>query len=173
MRMDIDKYKRLVVALRPSLLAVAGRIVGNTQDAEDVVQDVCLKIWHRRNSFEAHLNIEAYCTTMVKNLSIDKLRGKKTLSGEDTLAGKEADELLPDSLLEEKEVHETIYKIIAMLPPLQQRIIQLKDIEGYDSGEISAMTGITVEAVRNNLSRARKRIRETYLMYYHTKQTAT
>lgn len=168
--MDIIEYKRIVIALRPSLFAVARRITGNTEDAEDVVQDVCLKIWHFRDRFDQYENVEAYSTTMVKNMSIDKIRYRKPFSDELELVGKETAEQLPDLLLEEKEERDAVRKIIQMLPPLQQRILQMKDIEGYETGEITEITGIAAEAVRNNLSRARKRIRELYLMYYRTKQ---
>jgi len=171
MGMDIAEYKRIVVALRPSLLTVARRITGNTEDAEDVVQDVCLKIWHFRDRFEQYENMEAYSTTMVKNLSIDKIRGRKPFSNEVELLGKETEEQLPDSLLEEKEERDAIRRIIKMLPPLQQRILHMKDIEGYETSEITEITGMAAEAVRNNLSRARKRMRELYVMYYQTKQT--
>ena len=169
--MDIVEYKRIVVTLRPSLLAVARRITGNTEDAEDVVQDVCLKIWHFRDRIDQYENMEAYSTTMVKNLSIDKIRSRKPFSDELELLGKETGEQLPDSLLEEKEERNAIRRIIEMLPPLQQRILQMKDLEGFETVEISEMTGIAAEAVRNNLSRARKRIRELYLMYYQTQQS--
>ena len=64
MSMDIVEYKRIVVALRPSLLAVARRITGNTEDAEDVVQDVCLKIWHFRDRIDQYENMEAYSRTI-------------------------------------------------------------------------------------------------------------
>lgn len=168
--MDIVEYKKIVVALRPSLLAIANRITGNTEDAEDVVQDVCLKIWHNRDRFDPCNNMEAYSTTMVKNLSIDKLRSRKPFSDEVELSGKESAGQLPDSLLEEKEEREAIRRIIAMLPPLQQRVLQMKDIEGYETDEIVEITGIAAEAVRNNLSRARKRMRELYVMYHHTQQ---
>lgn len=169
--MDIVEYKRIVVALHTSLLAVARRITGNTQDAEDVVQDVCLRIWHSRDQFDQYENIEAYSTSMVKNLSIDRIRCRKSFSDEIELLGKQTTDQLPDSLLEEKEDHDAIRRIIKMLPPLQQRILQMKDMEGYETNEIIEITGITAEAVRNNLSRARKRIRELYLMYYQTKGT--
>lgn len=168
--MDIVEYKKIVVALRPSLLAVARRITGNSQDAEDVVQDVCLKIWHFRDRIDPYENMEAYSTTMVKNLSIDKIRSRKPFADEQELISREAGEQLPDSLLEEKEERDAIRRIIEMLPPLQQRILQMKDIEGYETGEISEAMGIAAEAVRNNLSRARKRIRELYLTYHQNQQ---
>lgn len=170
--MDIVEYKKIVVKLRPSLLSVACRVTGNTEDAEDVVQDACLKIWHFRDRIERYDNVEAFCMTMVKNLSIDKIRSRKSYSDEVELMGNEAEEQLPDSLLEQKEVRDAIRRIVEMLPPLQQRVLQMKDMEGYETAEIAEITGITAEAVRNNLSRARKRMRELYIMYYRKKQPA-
>lgn len=168
--MDIAEYKKIVIALRPTLLTVAGRITRNTEDAKDVVQDVCLKIWHRREEFERFENIEAYSVTMTKNMSIDKLRARRPDSDEDILLTQAGNERLPDEVLEEKDSHAAIRRIIAMLPPLQQRILQLKDLEGYETHEIIEITGITAEAIRNNLSRARKRVRELYLAYHRTKK---
>jgi RNA polymerase sigma-70 factor (ECF subfamily) len=167
--MDLLEYKRIVVALRPRLLAIASRITGNPQDAEDAEQDVCLKIWHFRDRFGLFENIEAYSTAMVKNLSIDKRRSRKPHADETALLARETEDRMPDSLLEEAEEREAIRRIIALLPPLQQQILQMKDIEGYETAEISELTGMAPEAIRNNLSRARKRIRELYIMYHRTK----
>ncbi|HBG80838.1 MAG: RNA polymerase sigma factor [Petrimonas sp.] len=168
--MDIAEYKKTIVALRPTLIAVANRITRNTEDAEDVVQDVCLKIWHRRDEVVRYENVEAYCVTMTKNLSIDKIRTRRPVSDEDGFIGKTDNGRLPDELLEERDNKEAIRRIIMSLPPLQQRIFQLKDLEGYETEEIVEITGIAAEAVRNNLSRARKRLRELYLAYHRIKE---
>jgi RNA polymerase sigma-70 factor (ECF subfamily) len=169
--MNIAEYKKIVVSLRPTLIAVSRRITKNAEDAEDVVQEVCLKIWHRREQFEQYRNIEAYGTTMAKNLSIDIIRAKRPRVNEDFLLNVQTDERqLPDSILEEKDVGDAIRKMIALLPPLQQHILQMKEIEGYDTGEIVEITGISAEAVHNNLSRARKRLKELFSLYYTTKQ---
>ena len=168
--MDIAEYKKTIVALRPTLIAVANRITRNTEDAEDVVQDVCLKIWHRRDEVVRYENVEAYCVTMTKNLSIDKIRTRRPVSDEDGFIGKTDNGRLPDELLEERDNKKAIRRIIMSLPPLQQRIFQLKDLEGYETEEIVEITGIAAEAVRNNLSRARKRLRELYRAYHRIKE---
>jgi putative RNA polymerase ECF-type sigma factor len=53
--------------------------------------------------------------------------------------------------------------LIAQLPALQQTIIRMKDVEGYELAEIAEITATPVENVRVNLSRARKKIREQFL----------
>lgn len=168
MSMDIAEYKRIIADLRPTLLSVAGRITRNAEDAEDVVQEVCLKIWHRREKFGQYENAEAYSVAMVKNLSIDRIRSRRTAFDENELLGRADSEKLPDELIEEKESSDVVRRIIKTLPPLQQRILQLKDLEGYETEEIVEITGIAAEAVRNNLSRARKRLRDLYLAYSHS-----
>lgn len=161
--MDIAEYKKVVIAMRPTLLNIANCITHNNDDAEDVVQDVCLKLWHKCLESDVPDNIEAYCITMTKYRSIDKLRARQPESELEEVSHTEAIAQLPDELLEVKEVKALIHRIISFLPALQKQIIQLKDIEGYDTDEIVEITGITAEAVRNNLSRARKRLRDLLL----------
>ena len=161
--MDIEEYKKIIVPLRPQLLSIANRITKNVADSEDVVQDVCLRIWHRREEFSKYRNVAAYCTTMTKNLSIDRVRTKHYISDETLLENHVADEPLPDRLMEEKDSATAIREIIKKLPPLQQKVFEMKDLHGYETHEIATSMGITIEAVRNNLSRARKRLRDLYL----------
>jgi len=161
--MDIEEYKKIIVPLRPQLLSIANRITKNVADSEDVVQDVCLRIWHRREEFSKYRNVAAYCTTMTKNLSIDRVRTKHYTSDETLLKNHVADEPSPDRLMEERDSRTAIRKIIKKLPPLQQKVLEMKDLHGYETHEIAAFMDITIEAVRNNLSRARKRLRDLYL----------
>jgi RNA polymerase sigma-70 factor (ECF subfamily) len=103
---------------------------------------------------------------MTKNLSIDRIRVKRFTLDEAILENHIADEPLPDRLMEEKDNNAIISDIITKLPPLQQRVFKMKDLHGYENEEIAASLDITVEAVRNNLSRARKRIQGLYLESY-------
>mgnify|MGYP002615800204 CR=1 FL=1 len=67
---------------------------------------------------------------------------------------------------EELEQHDTVARIrwlISKLPSLQQTIIRMKDVEGYELAEIAEITATPVENVRVNLSRARKKIRKQFL----------
>ncbi len=164
--MEIAEYKQLITNFRPSLLQVAFRMLTNRQDAEDVVQEVFLRLWHKRAEFGQFQNKEAYCVTMTKNICIDRIRTHRYMADETLLDTKIDTQQSPEELVEELDTQETIRKIISTLPPLQRQILQLKDIEGYDTKEIMELHHMTAEAVRINLSRARKRLREAYLAYY-------
>lgn len=69
----------------------------------------------------------------------------------------------PERLLEEKDEFRLMREIIDSLPTLQRTIIRMKDIEEYETEEIAEITGCNAEAIRSNLSRARKKVREVYL----------
>ena len=69
----------------------------------------------------------------------------------------------PERLLEIKDEIRLMHEIIGSLPNLQRTIMQMKDIEGYETDEIAEITGCGPEAIRSNLSRARKKVRDIYL----------
>ena len=69
----------------------------------------------------------------------------------------------PERLLEIKDEIRLMREIIDSLPTLQRTIMRMKDIEEYETEEIANITGCNPEAIRSNLSRARKKVREIYL----------
>jgi RNA polymerase sigma factor (sigma-70 family) len=69
----------------------------------------------------------------------------------------------PQLQLERQDTNKLVRFIIQGLPPLQQQIITMKDVDEYETEEIAEITGTTIEAIRTNLSRARKKVREEYL----------
>ena len=69
----------------------------------------------------------------------------------------------PERLLEIKDEIHLMHEIIDSLPNLQRTIMRMKDIEGYETDEIAEITGCGPEAIRSNLSRARKKVRDVYL----------
>ena len=56
-----------------------------------------------------------------------------------------------------------LFRSIDSLPTLQRTIIQMKDVQEYETEEIAEITGCSAEAIRSNLSRARKKVRDIYL----------
>lgn len=161
--MEIKKFKILVLPLRSKLLGYAQKLLGNTEEAEDATQEVMMKLWEKRNELDRCNNLEAFIMTMMHNTCIDMGRTKKTnLLLIDEVIGDKA-----TSTEHRYEVHnevELIKKIIDALPKIQRVTIRMKDVEGYENEEIAEITGGTVESVRSNLSRARKKVRDTYLM---------
>ncbi|MDH6534283.1 RNA polymerase sigma factor [Parabacteroides sp. 52] len=161
--MEFERFKITVLPLREKIMRISLRLIEEKEDAEDIVQEVFLKLWHIRDQLDQYKSVEALAVTMTKNLTLDKIKRQKPQGNESDLFYLEADTLSPAEQLEQKEAVECIRQLIGQLPSLQQTIIRMKDIEGYELAEIADITGSNIEAIRTNLSRARKRVREAYI----------
>lgn len=148
---------------RSRLLQLARRLLDSPEDAEDALQEAFCRLWPRADSLRNQAEAEKLASTVVKNISIDQLRRQpeqltvdvETLS-EDTRFSTEAEQ-------EQREQYEVVSRLIAQrLTPLQQRILRSHDMEGRSYEEIARREGMQEAAVRMQLSRARKTIRECY-----------
>lgn len=151
--------------MRQSLFHIAKQILVEEEDAEDAIQEVLLKLWRTRDSLNQYENIEAYATTVTKNHCLDRLKVKNRTELINESYNNQASTDNPYLKAERKNTEEILHKIIENLPALQKAIITMKDIEEYEVEEIAAIIGTKVEAVRMNLSRARKKVREEYLKW--------
>lgn len=162
--MEANEFKRTVLPLRNKLLKQACQLTGNPENAEDAVQEVMLKLWNSRQELEQYRNLEAFARTLTHHICIDLMRKQKYQErehGKDTPTADVAH--IPEKLYEIQDEVRLIKEIIETLPPLQRSIIHMKDIEEYETEEIAQITGCSPEAIRKNLSRARKNVREIYL----------
>ena len=160
--MSQELFRAAVLPMREYLFATARRILSEEEDAEDAVQEVLLKLWYVRESLGNYDNVEAFVTTVTKKHCLDKLKVKKRNEGMTESLMAMHSESNPYELTERKNTHEIIQRIIETLPPLQREIIRMKDMEEYEVDEIAEITGTKAEAVRMNLSRARKKVREEF-----------
>jgi len=161
--MNAQQFKQEVVPLREKLLHVAKKMLESENDAEDSVQEVFLKLWNLRDTLHRYDSIPALAVTMIKNRCTDclRVRGREVALEQDSERRAAADN--PYLQLERMNTEQLLKKIINALPPLQKAIITMKDIDEYEVEEIAGLTGTQPEAVRVNLSRARKKVREEYI----------
>lgn len=167
--MDLKEFKTVVLPLRDNLLRYARQLTHHVEDAEDAVQETLIRLWNRRDELEQYQSIDAFATTLTRNICIDMWRSRRaTVDFADAFAEQMTDET-PEQLLEIEDEMRLMHDIIDMLPTLQRTILRMKDVEAYETDEIAAITGCTPEAIRKNLSRARKRVREVYLQVVQEK----
>jgi len=163
--MSQERYKAEILPIRQKLFHIAHNILHEEEDAEDAVQEVLLKLWHIRDSLGSYDNVAAFATTVTKNHCLDKLKLKKRTDTLDDIHHFRESGDNPYLQLERRNTEEILRKIIELLPPLQQTIIKMKDIEEYEVEEIAEITGTKADAIRVNLSRARKKVREEYIKW--------
>ena len=150
-----------VLPLKDKIFRLALRITLSRAEAEDIVQDVLIKVWNRRDDLAEVDSIEAYSLTVCRNLSLDRLQRKENDNVNlDDAPPTEADDAPPDLQMIRNERIDNIKRRIERLPIPQRAAMQLRDMEGKTYKEISAITGQTEEQVKVNIFRARQYIRK-------------
>ena len=152
-----------VLPLKDKIFRLALRITLSRAEAEDIVQDVLIKVWNRRDDLAEVDSIEAYSLTVCRNLSLDRLQRKENDNVNlDDAPPTEADDAPPDLQMIRNERIDNIKRLIERLPIPQRAAMQLRDMEGKTYKEISAITGQTEEQVKVNIFRARQYIRKQF-----------
>jgi RNA polymerase sigma-70 factor (ECF subfamily) len=157
--MNTEIFLQRVTFIKPDLERLARRKLSVQADAEDLVQEVLMRLWLVREKWETHQNYKPLAINILEHCVIDRYRKTREMEPIETQPLVSQTET-PHQYAEAKDLGRFIWKLIEQLPPLQQLIMRLKDIEGHEVEEIALITNTTPEAVRMNLSRARKRIRE-------------
>lgn len=161
--MTAQEFKILVFPLRSKLYRFSKRILDDPEEAKDIVQEVFIKLWNKGDSLMEYKSIEALAMVTTRNLCLDKLKAKKYPTENIDRIRNEVEETGYEEKHDLSDVVQKIHQIIKTLPELQRTVIQLRDIEGYDFDEISGILDMNENAVRVNLSRARKKIREIFI----------
>jgi RNA polymerase sigma-70 factor (family 1) len=165
--MTVETFKIEVLPLKHKLFRFANRMMTNVPEAEDIVQEVFLRLWARKDRLNEYKSIEAFAMTITKNLCLDKLKSKGYKTNELTERHEQQTTETPYHKMEISDSYQKVKKIIDTLPEQQRMIIHLRDIEGYEYEEISEVMNINVNTIRVNLSRARKIVREKLVKAYN------
>ncbi|NND93524.1 MAG: RNA polymerase sigma factor [Flavobacteriales bacterium] len=155
-------FEQIILPLKDKLFRFAFSYLKNEDDAKDVVQDVMIKTWEDVKDLSAIRNIEAWCMTLVKNRSLDKLKrkGRNHLQIVDQHQLKIVDaDPLQQTVTNERV--KQITEIISLLPEKQRDVINLRDVEGYSYQEISEIMAIELNHVKVLLHRARIQVRNS------------
>ena len=159
-RMDLREFQERVYPLKNKIFRFAKRLLDQTEEAEDMVQETFIRLWNRRERLDEYRSVEALAMITIKNLCLDRIRGRR-YPMEDFDDHRGFLENLPEEQgADHSELIQGIHQAIRKLPPQQQMIVHLRDVEGYEYDRIAEITGMNENAVRVALSRARKRIRE-------------
>ena len=145
-------------SLSDGLYRVAYYILESQSDAQDAVQDLFIKLWNTREQLDTVLNLKAYCTTLMKNLCIDRLRREsKVQSTELTFDMAETRQIEDDYMTKEKL--RRVMTAIGKLPARQRDVMRMYVFEEKSYDEIAKITGMSNLTLRVLLSNARKSLR--------------
>ena len=160
--MEQKEFETEIGRIRRRMLSEAQRYLEDGDEAEDVTQDAVLKLWSMRQQLDAYQSVEALAIVMVRRLALSKKRTRVVPMADYTAAEAITDET-PESQFVSQEEEAKVLKLLATLPDAQQAVLRMKHVDGLETSEIASITGSSEEAVRKNLSRARKKIMEMFL----------
>ena len=178
---DEAAFEQVVRAYGGRLLSVPRRIVGSAEDARDVVQDAFLNAFRSLDRFEGTAKLSTWLHRIVVNAALMKLRTRKrkpeqsieTLlpsfleDGHHEERFKSWDEPV-DKLLERAENRALVRQQIDALPESYRTVLVLRDIEGLDTEETATVLGLSVNATKIRLHRARQALRTMLAPHFRT-----
>ncbi len=184
---DMNAFKSLVRRYQNRVFNAAYRILGNTEEAEEVVQDTFLKIHQSLDSFRSESTFAAWLFRISHNICVDILRNRAkkrqikivpfvSRSGyedgngelpESGIQDMPADVTLePAQRLDLKEESEVLEHSLRRLPEAQRAVLVLHDLEGFAYHEIAEIIGASIGTVRSRLHYGRIKLKELLDAYY-------
>ena len=168
-RRGADGFDTLLTPHMSYLYRLAYRFCGNSHDAEDLLQDLLIKLYPRYQELCEIEKLASWLARSLYNLFIDSTRKDKR----DPLHGAEEEEKLkeysslhqePDEALENAQLQQQLLRALATLNHDQRALIGLHDMEGYTLQEIEKLINTPLGTLKSRLHRARQQLREQLSM---------
>lgn len=157
--------ERLLAEARPKLLALAMRVLGNSDEAEDAVQDAMIKVWRNLGRFEGRAAFTTWLHRIAVNAALDRLRrrGNVRLSsgGPDEQLHDAAEAVLPETperIYARAETAVVVRGAMARLSETHGEALRLCDLEGESYATIATVTECPLGTVMSRLFHARRKL---------------
>jgi RNA polymerase sigma-70 factor, ECF subfamily len=157
-----DAFNSLFRKYQQMVVNVITRYIGDSTFAEDMAQEVFLRIYRSKNKYKPVTKFKYYLFTIVHNLCLNEIRDinshrTKTMDFDDTLGLSNNDEPIANS--ENTEIRQEVKSAIESLPPQQRIAVILDKYEGLSYEEIGKVMKLSVSAVKSILWRARESLK--------------
>jgi RNA polymerase sigma-70 factor (ECF subfamily) len=163
---DGEAFRELVERHSQSVFRLAFRMMGNEQDAEDVVQESFLRAYRQLGRFESRANFGTWLYRITANCAVDLMRARQARhdqvrpeSLEEGAAMTASDRPGPERLAESAEIHGRVADALGSLSPLERAAFTLRHYEGRTIDEISRTLGLGTSAAKHSVFRAVRKLR--------------
>jgi RNA polymerase sigma-70 factor (ECF subfamily) len=177
---DDTAFAQLVDQYQHRLVAVMNHVVGNTEEAEDLAQEVFLRVYRARKKYRPRSKFSTWLFTIANNLALNCLRSRQRkpvvpLAVHDSgpLGPRPAEQLVhdrgggPTHNLQQAELAEVIRQALDGLNERQRVAVVLNKFEDMNYADIAEVMGLTTKAVKSLLSRARENLRTALTGYIY------
>ena len=163
---DAASFNTLMEAHERRMYAVALRMCGNHEDAQDCLQEAMLRIYRAISGFKAQSSFSTWVYRITMNACLDELRKRKSRpntsldglldTGWSPVDGGES----PEGHAMRREMRRVLQRCIGELPEDMRAAVVLRDVEGYSYEEIAGILEANVGTIKSRISRGRERLRE-------------
>ena len=170
---DHEAFRQLVVRHQNAVIGTVAKMLGNASEAEDIAQQVFLRIWRHAKRYRPDAKFTTYLYTITRNLVFNETRRKsrkKEVSSDER--EENSNQLIeanpdrqPDAELLQAELQRAVDEAIASLPETQRMAVVLRRYEQLSYEEIASVLNLSVSAVKSLLFRARTSLREALSGY--------
>ncbi|MFI5397823.1 MAG: sigma-70 family RNA polymerase sigma factor [Candidatus Binatia bacterium] len=169
---DKDALEALLLSFQPRVYRFGMKMCGDPDDAKDILQETLLAMARGLHDFRGASSLSTWLYTIARSFCIKKRRRGRFAPAEQQsldVALPEVGAQLPDprpgpeETLAERQVEAVLARAIASLDPMYREVLVLRDIEGLTAPEVAEVLGISVDATKSRLHRARLAVRELVL----------
>lgn len=166
---DHAAFEELVTRHQYAVVGTVAKMLGNPSEAEDIAQQVFLRLWKSAPRYKPTAKFTTYLFTITRNLVFNETR-RKSRRGEQSLDEQaedwhqqfeEEEHNRPDEQVLQAELQQAVDQAIRCLPDKQRMAVVLRRYEKMPYEEIASVLGISVSAVKSQLFRARSSLRES------------
>ena len=173
-------FEELVAQFQHRLVAIMHHLIGNADEAEDLAQEVFLRVYRARKKYHPRCKFSTWLFTIANNLALNALRSRQRkpvvpLPAQDSgpLGPRPAEQLVPDrgsgpmQKVQRQEVAAQVRRALETLNERQRMAVVLNKFEDMNYAEIALVMGLTTKAVKSLLSRARMNLRAALYGYVY------
>ena len=170
---DIRAFEELVERHQRAVIGTVAKMLGNASDAEDIAQQVFVRIWKSAVRYEAQAKFTTWLFTITRNLVFNEVRRRQrkptvSVDEREETTHRTVEDLLavsPDDEMLQTELEEAIDRAIQGLPDKQRMAVVLRRYEEMPYEEIAAVLEMSIPAVKSLLFRARAHLKEALQRY--------
>ena len=160
---DPAAFNEVYDMLYRKLFLFAKSLIGDTEEARDIVTEAFIKLWGRKKPFSNMVHLQVYFYTVIKNACIDHLRRDKLRNKieHQLIQAGTIHENFIEKRFQEAELVQMLYERINQLPERMQQVFKLTYLDGYSRTEVAQMLSLSENTIRNTNAAAMKALRLT------------
>ena len=160
---DPAAFNEVYDLLYRKLFLFAKSLIGDTEEARDIVTEAFIKLWARKKPFSNMVHLQVYFYTVIKNACIDYLRRNKlrTKIEHQLIQAGTIHENFIEKRYQEAELIQILYERINELPERMQQVFKLTYLDGHSRTEVAQMLDLSENTIRNTNAAAMKALRLT------------